>query len=141
MILMDLILDRKEILSDLHKISAHFGVKLSAPEIVASTDDDNDKIHLMLQAALMELLNLLSPYAELLQSGDVVTFVLKMPANWKTGRADNLTALCRDYLLHSLFARWLDFVKSDSAALYRTLNSNTAAAIVHILSLREKPTR
>ena len=53
---MDLILDRKEILADLHKISAHFGLKLSAPEIVASTDDDNDKIHLMLQATLMELL-------------------------------------------------------------------------------------
>ncbi len=138
---MDIVIKKDELLADLHKLSAHFGLKLSAPELVASTADDEEKIALMLHAASMELLKLLSPYAGLQGVDNTLVYTLSMPVNWKSGRADCLKELCRNYLLHSLFARWLDFVKSDSAMLYRTLNAETAAAIAHILSLREKPSR
>lgn len=138
---MDIVIKKDEIMAGLHKISAHFGMKLSAPELLASTADDGEKTALMLQAAAMELLKRLSPYAALEQTDEALVYVLNMPVNWKTGQTDNLKALCFDYLLHALFARWLDFVKSDGALLYRTLNGETASAILHILSLREKPTR
>lgn len=122
-------------------MSAHLGNKLSAPELVASTTDDTVKIEVLLSATLVDLLKLLSPYATLINDSAEITYELNMPTNWKTGRLDNLIALCENYLVHSLFARWLDFIKSDSATLYRTLNIENAAAIQHILSLREKPQR
>ena len=138
---MNIVVDKNELLAGLHKLSAHFGMKLSAPELVASTADDEEKISIMLQASAMELLKLLSPYAMLDSDALQLDFTLKMPVNWKSGRLESLAALCKDYLLHSLFSRWLDFVNSDSAGLYRALNKETAAAILHILSLREKPLR
>ena len=138
---MEIVIDKKEILTDLHKMSAHLGMKFAAPELVASTEDDEVKIEVLLQASLAELLKLLSPYATLEQDDSEAVFGMSMPVNWKTGQGNALVVLSRDYLLHSLLARWLDSVKSDNAMLYRTLNRETANAIVHILSLREKPTR
>ncbi len=138
---MDIVLKKDELVAGLHKISAHFGVKLSAPELVASTADDDEKIAIMLHASSVELLKVLSPYASLKEVDGALVYTLNMPVNWKSSRLDSLKALCDDYLRHSLFARWLDFVKSDSAALYRALNGETASAIVHTLSLREKPRR
>lgn len=138
---MNIVIDKNEIMSGLHKMSAHLGVKLSAPELVASTADDEEKIAVMLQASSIEMLKLLTPYASLDDGDEVFTYLLEMPANWKVGQMGNLINLCKMYLQYSLFARWLDFVKSDSAMLYRTLNAETASAIIHILSLREKPVR
>ncbi|MBQ4063329.1 MAG: hypothetical protein IJC92_03520 [Bacteroidaceae bacterium] len=138
---MEIVIEKEKIVEELHRMSAHLGNKLSAPELVASTADDATKIETMLSASVAELLSILSPYAVLNEQPANVVYELNMPANWKSGRADNLLALCRNYLLHSLFARWLDFIKADSAALYRTLNNENAAAILHILSLREKPQR
>ena len=109
--------------------------------LAQTAPDDIAKIEVMLSASVAELLSILSPYAVLNEQPANVVYELNMPANWKSGRADNLLALCRNYLLHSLLARWLDFIKADSAALYRTLNNENAAAILHILSLREKPRR
>lgn len=137
---MEIKIDKKELLTDLHRMSAHLGMKLGAPELVASTVDDEDKIELLLQASFAELLNILSPYATIEQIADEAVFTMDMPANWKKGQANALVLLSCDYLRHSLLARWLDSVKSDNAMLYRTLNRETADAIVHILSLREKPT-
>ncbi|MBQ8271080.1 MAG: hypothetical protein IJZ22_07770 [Bacteroidaceae bacterium] len=138
---MNIVIDKNEIVCGLHKMSAHLGVKLSAPELVASTPDDEEKITVMLQASSVELLKLLSPYATFADGADAYTYLLEMPVNWKVGQMGNLVNLCKMYMQYSLFARWLDFVKSDSAMLYRTLNAETASAIVHILSLREKPVR
>lgn len=138
---MKITINKTDLIDKLHSMSAHLGSKLSATELVASTADDTTKIELMFSASLIELLKLLSPYATLNSSGGVAEFELNMPVNWKSDRADSLIALCENYLIHSLFARWLDFIKSDSAALYRTLNGENAVAILHILSLREKPQR
>lgn len=138
---MEIVIDKNKIISDLHRVSAHLGMKLSAPELVASTADDVVKIEIMLSASLVELLKLLTPYATLEHSDNTVTYKLDMPANWRVGRMENLVALCDNFLVHSLFARWLDFVNSDCAALYRALNAENASAIAHILSLREKPQR
>ena len=138
---MEIVIEKDKIIEKLHKMSAHMGNKLSAPELVASTLDDVAKIEVMVSAAVVELLKLLSPYSTLISDSNEVAYELSMPANWKKSRLDNLLALCENYLVHSLFARWLDFVKSDSAALYRTLNAENASAIMHILSLREKPQR
>lgn len=138
---MEIVIKKEKIIEALHKISAHLSSKLSATELVASTADDAEKIALLLSAASQELLGLLSPYAALSESDKEILFILDMPANWKNGRAENLAALCDSYLTYSLLARWLDFIKADSAALYRLLNKENATAIVHILSLREKPQR
>lgn len=138
---MEIVIEKEKIIEELHSMSAHLGNKLSTPELVASTADDNAKIEIMLSATLAEVLKLLSPYATLISSSENIAYELNMPSNWKTDRVATLAALCENYLVHSLFARWLDFVKSDSAALYRTLNMENAAAIQHILSLREKPRR
>ncbi|MBQ8543257.1 MAG: hypothetical protein IJ436_07280 [Bacteroidaceae bacterium] len=138
---MKIVINKNDIVDKLHSISAHLGNKLSATELVASTSDDATKIDIMLSASLVELMKLLSPYATLSSSGNVAELDLTMPVNWKSDRAANLVALCENYVVHSLFARWLDFIKSDGAALYRTLNNENAVAISHILALREKPQR
>ncbi|MBR2416165.1 MAG: hypothetical protein IKB11_05365 [Bacteroidaceae bacterium] len=138
---MEIVIEKEKIIEELHGMSAHLGNKLSASELIASTADDSAKIEIMLSATLAEVLKLLSPYATLVNNSDEIVYELSMPSNWKTDRANTLAALCENYLVHSLFARWLDFVKSDSAVLYRTLNMENAAAIQHILLLREKPRR
>ena len=138
---MEIVIEKETIIKELHRLSAHLGNKLSLPEHVASTNDDIVKIEIMLSASYVELLKLLLPYASLSSDNDGAVYTLEMPANWKSGRAGNLAVLCNNYLVYSLFARWLDFIKSDSAALYRTLNAENASAILHLLSLREKPSR
>ncbi len=138
---MDIKIEKEKIIDELHRLSAHLGNKLSLPELVASTNDDVVKIDVMLSASYLELLKLLSPYASLRNDGDTTVYELKMPVNWKAEKATNLTAYCSSFLLYSLFARWLDFIKSDSATLYRALNAENASAITHLLSLREKPSR
>lgn len=138
---MEIIIEKENIIEELHRISAHLGNKLSVPELVASTADDESKIDIMLSASVAELFNILSPYAVLKPSDTDIIYELNMPANWKSSRNDSLRALCKNYLIYSVFARWLDFVKGDSAALYRALNKENVVAILHILSLREKPQR
>lgn len=138
---MEIVINKEKIVENLHKMSAHIGSKLSAPELVASTADDEGKIELMLSDSLVDLLKLLSPYATIKHTATTVIYELDMPANWKSGRVGNLSALCENFILHSLFAAWLDYIKSDAAALHRTLNSENVVAIRHILSLREKPKR
>lgn len=138
---MEIIINKDNCIENLHKQSAHLALKLGAPEYLASTDEDRAKIEPLLSAALRELFHLLSPYAEPLYDRNLVRCKLSMPANWKDKQSGTLGELCNEYVQQALFARWLDFVKADSAALYRTLNQNTASAIKHILSLRKKPER
>ncbi len=138
---MEIVIEKERIVEELHRLSAHLGNKLSLPELVASTNDDMVKIEIMLSAAYVELLKLLLPYASLTSDDDGATYTLEMPANWRSGNMGNLVAICNNYLVYSLFARWLDFIKSDSATLYRTLNAENASVILHLLSLREKPSR
>ncbi len=137
----EIIIEKQEIVDKLHKLSAHIGMKVSAPEMLASTADDEAKIDIMFDAATVELLNVLLPYASVLKSGGRVVYSLDMPVNWKRAQLPALQGFCNDFLLHSLLARWFDFLKNDSAGLYRALNKENAAAIIHLLQLREKPAR
>lgn len=138
---MEIIINKDECVENLHKQSAHLALKLGAPEYLASTDEDRARIEPLLNAALGELFHLLSHYAQLFNDRNLVRCILSMPPNWKDNQLSTLSELCNEYVQQELFARWLDFVKADSAVLYRTLNQNTVSAIKHILSLRKKPER
>ena len=41
---MEIIIDKSECIENLHNQSAHLAVKLSAPEYIASTDEDRERI-------------------------------------------------------------------------------------------------
>ncbi len=138
---MNIEIEKKEVLDALHRLSANLGVKLQAAEFVASTEDDVERILPMWNDSVAELSGLLSPHSEVYDSDDKVVFVLDMPENWKSSCMSNLVAQCKAFLSNTLFARWMDAVKPDSAALYRALNKNFVAAIEHLLSLRTKPVR
>lgn len=138
---MNIEIEKVEIFDALHRLSANFGIKLQASEIVASTEDDEERIHPLWDDAVTELAGLLSPYCIVNDAGDRVVFVLEMPDNWKNSCIGNLVAQCKAFLSNALFARWLDAVKPDSAALYRALNKNFVAAIEQLMSLRTKPIR
>lgn len=138
---MEIVIEKDKIVDKLQKSTAHLGMKLSAPELLAATADDDVKIDVMYSASLVELLNVMLPYASLVKGGDKDSFLLAMPANWKSSQGGALSAFCEEFVAVSLLARWLDFVKSDSAALYRALNKENADAIAHILLLRDKPVR
>ena len=137
----EIIIEKQKIVDKLHKLSAHIGMKVAAPEMLASTADDEAKIDIMFSAASVELLNVLQPYATVQQSEGRVVYSLDMPVNWKRAQLPVLQSFCNDFLLHSLLARWFDFLKNDSAGLYRALNKENAVAIIHLLQLREKPFR
>ena len=94
----EIIIEKQEIVDKLHKLSAHIGMKVSAPEMLASTADDEAKIDIMLGAASVELLNVLLPYASLQQSGGRVVYSLDMPVNWKRAQLPALQGFCNDFL-------------------------------------------
>lgn len=132
---------KREVLDTLHRISAHLGMKLQAPEFVASTPDDEPKIEIMLEKVLAGLQSLLQPYALLDMHEDKAVYTLDMPPNWNSACLDNLIMQCIIYVGNELYAAWLDSVKPDSAAFYRSLNKDTLSAIIHLLELRNKPIR
>jgi hypothetical protein len=138
---MNIEIEKKDVFDALHRMSANWGVKLQAAELVASTQDDEERILPLWRDSVAELSGLLSPFSEVFDSGDSVVFILDMPTNWKSSCMNNLVAQCKAFLSNALFARWMDAVKPDSAALYRSLNKNFVAAIEHLLSLRTKPER
>ena len=80
---MEIVIEKEKIIEELHGMSAHLGSKLSAPELIASTADDNAKIEIMLSATLAEVLKLLSPYATLVNNSDEIVYELSMPSNWR----------------------------------------------------------
>ena len=139
--IMEIVIERKNVVDRLRKVTAHLGMKLAAPELLAATADDDVKVDVMYSASLVELLNVMLPYASLVRGKDSDTFILDVPSNWKSAQAGALSAFCEEFVSVSLVARWLDFVKSDSASLYRVLNKENASAITHILLLRDKPLR
>lgn len=137
----ELEIDKRDAYDNLHRISAHLGMKLQAAEFIASTVDDEQRIEPMWNMAVGELQRLLQPYSSLVLPDDKAVFELNMPANWRDDQYATLATHCRIYILNALYAAWLDTVKPDSAAFYRTLNQNTISAIKHILELRKKPQR
>lgn len=138
---MEILFTKKELTDELHRVTAHLGVKLGAPEFVASCDDDAPKIELLMRSSVDDLVEVMLPYAHRSEEDLFFKITLSMPCNWKSDRIDTLRAECGQYLHYALLSRWLDFVKPDSAMLYRTLNKTNEAAVQHILSLREKPLR
>lgn len=138
---MNIEIEKKEIVDALHRLSANFGVKLQATELLVSTQDDEERILPFWHNAVAELAGLLSPYCVVDDADDRVVFVFEIPDNWKVSCVNSLTAQCKAFLSNALFAYWLDALKPDSAALYRTLNKNFVAAIEHLLALRTKPVR
>lgn len=138
---MNIEIEKKEVYDALHRLSANLGVKLQAAELIASTEDDEERILPLWNDSVTELSALLAPHSEVYDSGNRVVFVLDMPENWKCSCMSNLVAQCKAFLSNALFARWMDVVKPDSAALYRALNKNFVTAIEHLLALRTKPER
>lgn len=138
---MNIVIEKSEVLDALHRISADFGVKLQAPGVITATKDDEERLLPMWRDTVAELVALLSPYCTLDDVGDKVLLYLEMPANWKISAFNNLVAQCKAFFSNALFARWLDAIKPDTAALYRNLNKNSIMAIERILALREKPVR
>lgn len=138
---MEIQFTKKELIDELHRLTAHMGMKLGAPELVASCDDDTPKIELLMRSSVDDLIEVMSPYAHRIEEDLSYKISLSMPGNWKSNRIETLRAECGQYLQYALLARWLDFVKPDSAMLYRTLNKTNETAVQHILSLREKPAR
>lgn len=138
---MEINFSKETSVNELHRMSAHLGMKLGAPDFVASTDDDANRIDNMWSGAVAELAALLQPYATYEFTQEGVIYSLVMPSNWKETQEKNLVEQCRLFLHQALFARWLDYVRADSAMLYRTLNNDTASVITHLLSLRKKPIR
>lgn len=138
---MNIEIEKEEMFDTLHRLSANLGIKLQASEVIASTKEDEQRIMPLWCGAVSELSQLLSSHCSIEDAGDRVIFVLDVPKNWKSASLGNLALQCKAFLANSLFARWLDAVKPDSAALCRSLNKNYVVAIEHILSLREKPKR
>ncbi len=138
---MNIEIEKNEVLDALRRMSADFGIKLQAPEILTATLDDEQRMLPMWHDTVAELTGLLSPHCVLNDAGERVSFSLEMPANWKSSALNNLVAQCKAFLSNALFARWLDAIRPDAAALYRNLNKSFIAAIEHIISLREKPVR
>lgn len=134
-------IDKRECFDALYKMSAHLGMKLQVPELMAATPEDEARIEPLWTASLAELLQQFGEYATLAVEDDKAVYELKMPVNWKCELLGNLMEHSILYVKNALFACWLDYVKPDSAALYRTLNRDSASAIVHLLSLRSKPVR
>ncbi|MBR2637478.1 MAG: hypothetical protein IKD40_01360 [Bacteroidaceae bacterium] len=132
-------IEKNKIIESLHIMSAHLGKQLQAVDIVASCDDDLQRIEPMWYAAVTALSMLLVPYSHLTLEEDKVIYNLKMPANWKSEQLDNLVKHCEVYLQNALFANWLVYVSPENAQFYRALNNEGAASIEHILSLRRKP--
>lgn len=135
----DIVINKKDVVENLHTLSALLGVKLGAVEHISSTADDVVFIEQLWSAVINELSGLLSPYASFTSDELSVVYKLTMPDNWRNEHADNLTVNCRTYLCNALFALWLDFVKPDSSSLYRAMNTAVAKEIEHILCLRRRP--
>lgn len=133
--------EKRDMLDNLHLMSAHLGLKLHAQDLIVSTTDDEKRIEPMWNMAVGDLQTVLRPYSILAVYPDKVVFKLDMPVNWRDDRIDDLVMQCRIYMLNALYAAWLDSVKPDSAVFYRTLNQNTVSAVKHILELRKKPKR
>ncbi len=138
---MEITINKQDAIDNLHRVTGNLGLKLGAPELVASTEEDTERITPLWNGATTELLQLLQPYANMNYNTVGVTYSLQMPVNWKNSQLTNLCMQCIAYVKQSLVARWLDFVKPDSAMLYRTLNRDIADAVLHILALRKKPDR
>ncbi len=138
---MEITINKQDVIENLHKVTGNLALKLGAPELIASTEEDVERIAPLWNNASLDLLHVLSPYADMLFNNNGVVYSLEMPVNWKVSQRNNLFMQCAAYIKQALVVRWLDFVKPDSAMLYRTLNQNIAEAIQHILTLRQKPDR
>lgn len=133
--------EKKEVYEQLHRLSAQLGLKLQAAEIVASSEDDETRIEPLWQAAAVELVQCLAPYSQFTLDGDTAVYTLDMPDNWDSEFSDSLQMHCRQFIVNSLFARWLYFVSPETANIYKTMNVECALAISNILASRKKPER
>lgn len=138
---MDIVIEKIKVIDNLHRQSAQLGLKVQAPEIVASTADDEERIEPMWSGVTAELLAIMQPYANLTTNDATVTYHLAMPSNWSAEQSGNLALHCNAYLCNALVAMWMDAVKPDSANLFRALNKSNVETIEYILCQRKKPTR
>ena len=136
---MKITIEKSGVLEQLHLLSAQLGLKLQAPDVVASVADDEERIESLWMAAAMELAHTLAPYCTYMPGENGAEYNLALPDNWKDGLSDDLRESCREFILHSLLARWLYFVHPESAGIYKAMNVETASAIVNILAMRRKP--
>lgn len=136
---MKIVIEKSNAVEQLHLLSAHLGLKMQAPEIVSSVEDDEERIEPLWSAAAAELAQLLAPYCVYGIVDNRVEYSLDMPDNWKSEHADALQQHCKTFIVNSLLARWLYSLAPESANLYKSLNIECASAIVGILAMRRKP--
>ena len=140
-IIMNIQIDKKNVIDGLHRQTALLALKNENGEIIAYSNDDDVRVEPLWLAALDELLQLLLPYARMSVSDTGAEFILSLAANWDDAQGESLQQLAINYVTTSLTARWLDNVKPDSAMLLRSLNSSTGTAINELLFARKKVSR
>ena len=136
---MKIVIEKSESVEQLHLLSAQMGLKLQAPEIVASVEDDEERIEPLWRSAVAELSQLLAPYATFLTAENKAEYNLSMPDNWDILHIDALQQHCEIFILNSLLFQWLYFVHPESANVYKAMNAERAAAITELLTMRKKP--
>ena len=136
---MNIVIEKSKAVEQLHLLSAHLGLKMQAPEIVCSVEDDEERIEPLWKAAAAELARLLAPYCAFVLADNSAEYSLEMPDNWRSDQSDALLQHCMAFIGNSLLARWLYPLAPESAALYKNMNVECASAITNILAMRCKP--
>ena len=136
---MKIVIEKSEAVEQLHLLSANLGLKMQAPEIVSSVEDDEVRIEPLWRAAAAELARLLAPYCAFVLADNSAEYSLEMPDNWRSDQSDALLQHCMAFIGNSLLARWLYPLAPESAALYKNMNVECASAITNILAMRCKP--
>lgn len=136
---MKIVIEKSEAVEQLHLLSANLGLKMQAPEIVSSVEDDEVRIEPLWRAAAAELAQLLAPYCVYGLAENSAEYSLEMPDNWKREQAGALQQHCMAFIGNSLLARWLYPLAPESANLYKSMNVECASAITAILAMRSKP--
>ena len=136
---MKLVIEKCDILEQLHLLSAQLGLKLQAPEVVATVADDEERIEPLWKTAAVELAHTLAPYGTYTVGEEGAEYRLELPDNWKSELSGALRECCSNFLLNSLMAQWLYVVNPERAGIYKSMNVECSLAIVKILTMRRKP--
>lgn len=134
-------IEKERVIDDMHRETALLALKNNNNSVIAYSEDDTERIEPFWIYSLDELLQLLLPFAKMSLNDDNAVFLLSLPENWDDTQIETLQQLSQNFVVNSLIARWMDYVKSDLAMLLRSLNNTTVMAINEILYKRKKVQR
>ena len=138
-VVMKLIIGKFDILEQFYLLSAQLGMKLQAPELIASVADDEERLEPLWKTAAVELAHTLAPYGTYNVGEKGAEYSLELPDNWKSELSSALRECCSNFLLNSLMVQWLYVVNPERAGIYKSMNVECSLAIVEILTKRRKP--